>query len=161
MTEAEVLKYAEDTGALLNGHFLLRSGLHSNKFFQGALLMSDTNASDKVCGALADEFRDMGVETVISPAVGGIVVGQDVGRNLGVRAIFAEKTPEDDLVLRRGFKIAKGEKILIAEDVITRGGSVQQTIDLVRSHGGDVVGVGAEFVIGDCPQRCPAHRENG
>lgn len=142
MTEAEVLEFAKKTEALLEGHFLLRSGLHSKQFFQGALLLADTDATVKVCGALADRFKDIEVATVISPAIGGIVAGYEVARQLGTRAIFAEKNDADDLVLRRGFKIAKGEKVLIIEDVITRGGRVQQTVDLVREHGGDIVGVG-------------------
>ncbi len=142
MKEVDVLQLAKDTNALLEGHFLLRSGLHSNQFFQGALLLSDSKAAEAVCGALADRFADAGAVTVISPAIGGIVAGQEVARQLGLRAIFAEKNEADDLILRRGFQIAKGEKILIIEDVITRGGRVQQTLDLVREHGGDVVGIG-------------------
>lgn len=141
MTEQELLSLASGTGALLEGHFLLRSGLHSRQFFQCGLLLSDTKAADQVAAAMADKFRDVEVETVIAPAIGGIVVGQDVARHLGVRSIFAEKDANDDLVLRRGFKIKPGEKILIAEDVVTRGGRVQQTIDLVRELGGEVVGV--------------------
>ncbi len=142
MKEVDVLEYAKKTEALLEGHFLLRSGLHSRQFFQGALLLADTEATVDVCGALADRFKDIEVETVISPAIGGIVAGYEVSRQLKKRAIFAEKNAEDDLILRRGFKIAKGEKVLVIEDVITRGGRVQQTIDLVREHGGEVVGVG-------------------
>ncbi|MGL4855226.1 MAG: orotate phosphoribosyltransferase [Lentisphaeria bacterium] len=142
MNEAEVLKLAKETNALLEGHFLLRSGLHSRQFFQGALLLSDTKAATAVCKGLANRFSGMEIETVIAPAIGGIVVGQEVARELGVRSIFAEKTADDDLVLRRGFTIKPGEKVLVAEDVITRGGRVQQTIDLVRAHGGEVVGVG-------------------
>lgn len=142
MRDVEVLEYATKTGALLEGHFLLRSGLHSRQFFQGALLLADTDAASKVCGALAERFKSVECTTVISPAIGGIVAGQEVGRQLGKRAIFAEKDADDNLILRRGFKIEKGEKILVIEDVITRGGRVQQTIDLVREHGGEVVGVG-------------------
>ncbi|MEA2012490.1 MAG: orotate phosphoribosyltransferase [Verrucomicrobiota bacterium] len=134
-------KLLVETGALLNGHFLLRSGLHSNRYFQAALALQHTKTAEKICTALADLFKNTEIETVISPAIGGIVVGQEVGRALGVKAIFAEKDKNDELILRRGFKIAKGEKILVAEDVVTRGGRVQQTVDLVRELGGDVVGV--------------------
>jgi orotate phosphoribosyltransferase len=142
MKEVDILKFAKETGALLEGHFLLRSGLHSRQFFQGALLLSDVEATQAVCGALAERFKMIECATVISPAIGGIVAGYEVARQLGKRAIFAEKTPDDDLCLRRGFKITPGEKVLVIEDVITRGGRVQQTIDLVRREGGEVVGVG-------------------
>ena len=141
MTDTEVLKHLGDTGALLDGHFLLRSGLHSNRYFQAALVLQHTRIAARLCAALAERFRDEMIDTVISPAVGGIVVGQEIGRALGVRAIFAEKDEESNLLLRRGFSITPGERILVAEDVITRGGRVQQTVDLVRSLGGVVVGV--------------------
>jgi orotate phosphoribosyltransferase len=141
MTEAEILKILGDTGALLQGHFLLRSGLHSNRYFQAAMVLQHTGAASQLCGALADEFREAGVETVISPAIGGIVVGQEVGRHLGVRAIFAEKDEQSNLLLRRGFSLKPGEKVLVAEDVVTKGGRVQQTVDLVRACGAEIVGV--------------------
>jgi orotate phosphoribosyltransferase len=141
LTDAQIHDRLIETKALLEGHFLLRSGLHSNRFFQAAQLLQHTLVAAELCADLAERCSDLGAVTVISPAVGGIVVGHEVGRSLGVRAIFAEKTAEDDLILRRGFKIEPGEKILVAEDVVTRGGRVQQTIDLVRSHGGEVVGV--------------------
>lgn len=140
MTNAEIIKTFQDIGALLEGHFLLRSGLHSNRFFQAALLLQYPKVAEKLCIQLADNFRDMKVETVISPAIGGLIVGQEVARALDTKAIFAEKD-NDNLVLRRGFQIKKGERILIAEDVITKGGRVQQTVDLVRAHGGEVVGI--------------------
>lgn len=141
MTENEVLRYLTETGALLNGHFKLRSGLHSNQFFQAALLLQYTAVASKLCTALANKWKDSDIETVISPAVGGIVVGQEVGKALSCRAIFAEKDDDSNLLLRRGFSLRKGERVLIAEDVITKGGRVQQTIDLVREHGAIPVGV--------------------
>ena len=141
MTEADILKILSDTGALLTGHFLLRSGLHSNRYFQAALVMQHTAAASQLCGVLADQFRGLAIETVISPAVGGIVVGQEVGRQLGVRAIFAEKDEASNLLLRRGFSLRAGERVLVAEDVVTKGGRVQQTVDLVRACGAEVVGV--------------------
>ncbi|MCP3964962.1 MAG: orotate phosphoribosyltransferase [Lentisphaerae bacterium] len=140
MTEQEIIKTFIDSKALLEGHFKLRSGLHSNRFFQAALLLQYPDIAEKVCVQLAEKFKDQEIETVISPAVGGLIVGQEVARALGVRAIFADKE-NDELVLKRGFKIKPGEKVLVAEDVVTRGGRVQQTIDLVRSLGGEVVGV--------------------
>jgi len=140
MNKEQVIDILKHSGALLEGHFKLRSGLHSNQFFQAALLLQYPDKAEIVCAALAEEFKGQGIETVISPAVGGLIVGQEIGRALGVRAIFADKD-NGKLVLKRGFTIRKGEKILVAEDVVTRGGRVQETIDLVRSFGGDVVGV--------------------
>jgi len=141
MTEAQILERLTSTKALLTGHFLLRSGLHSDRYFQAALVLQHTRIAAELCAELAQRFAGTAVDAVISPAIGGIVVGQEVGRALGVRAIFAEKDEASNLLLRRGFGIARGEKILVAEDVITKGGRVQQTIDLVRQAGGIVVGV--------------------
>ncbi len=141
MLESEILEDFTKTGALLDGHFLLRSGLHSDHYFQAALVLQHTLVAARLCAAMAEPWRDLGIETVISPAVGGIIVGQEVGRALGVRAIFAEKDDNSNLVLRRGFSFRAGEKVLVAEDVVTKGGRVQQTIDLVRAHGAIPVGV--------------------
>lgn len=141
MTEQDILQDLTETGALLQGHFCLRSGLHSDRYFQAALVLQYTSVASRLCGALAEQFRDCAVETVVSPAIGGIVVGQEVGRHLGTRAIFAEKTDASDLVFRRGFNLSPGEKVLVAEDVITKGGRVRQTIDLVREAGADLVGI--------------------
>jgi orotate phosphoribosyltransferase len=140
MTDQEIIKILQDSKALLEGHFKLRSGLHSNRFFQAALLLQYPDRAEVVCKCLAEKFKDCGATTVISPAVGGLIVGQEVARALGVKAIFADKE-NDELVLKRGFKIEPGEKVLVAEDVVTRGGRVQQTIDLAKKLGADVVGV--------------------
>jgi orotate phosphoribosyltransferase len=129
------------TGALLDGHFVLRSGLHSRQFFQCALLLQHTDIAARVCGMCADRLRNIDCDSVISPAVGGIIVGQEVARSLGKRHIFAEKEA-GGLALRRGFKIIPNEKFIVAEDVVTRGGRVQETINIVRQHGGEVVAVG-------------------
>jgi orotate phosphoribosyltransferase len=140
MTQDEVLKIFRDSGALLEGHFILRSGLHSRQYFQCALALQQMPIVEKIGAALANKVRSLGAVTVIAPALGGLVIGQEVARQLGVRFIFPEKE-EGKLVLRRGFKIAPGEKILVVEDVVTKGGRVQETIDIVRAHGGNVVGV--------------------
>ena len=140
MTQDEVLQVFRDSGALLEGHFILRSGLHSRQFFQCALALQQMPIVEKLGTALADKVKPLGVATVVSPAMGGLVIGQEVARQLGVRFIFVEKE-EGKLALRRGFKIAPGEKILIVEDVVTKGGRVQETIDIVRAHGGEVAGV--------------------
>ena len=141
MNDTEILKHFCDTGALLNGHFLLRSGLHSDQYFQAALLLQNTQVAALLCAEMAKPWKDAGIDVVISPAIGGIVVGQEVGRALATRAIFAEKDDNSNLVLRRGFSLRPGEKVLVAEDVVTKGGRVQQTIDLVRSYGAIPVGV--------------------
>ena len=142
MTQAEVLQVFRDTGALLEGHFILRSGLHSRQFFQCALALQQMPVVEKIGNALAAKVKSFGAVTVIAPALGGLVIGQEVARQLGTRFIFAEKE-EGKLVLRRGFKIVSGEKILVVEDVVTKGGRVQETIDIVRAHGGVVAGVAA------------------
>src|SRR5437870_7773914 len=134
-------KDLRNTGALLEGHFILRSGLHSRQYFQCALLLQDTEIAAKVCGWLANKLRGFHCDTVISPALGGIIVGQEVGRSLGKRHIFVEKE-EGKLVLRRGFQISPGERFVVVEDVVTRGGRVQETIDIVHAHGGIVLAVG-------------------
>jgi len=141
MTHDEVVSTFQKIGALLEGHFLLRSGLHSNRFFQAALLLQYPDIAESLCKEIAKQAEGLGAELVISPAVGGLVVGQEIARALKVRAIFADKE-NDMLVLKRGFSIKPGEKVLVAEDVVTKGGRVQQTIDLVRKHGGEVVAVG-------------------
>lgn len=140
MTTAEALQLFRETGALLEGHFVLRSGLHSRQYFQCALALQQMPIVEKFGRALADKTRALGAETVISPAMGGLVIGQEVARQLGVRFVFVEKE-EGKLALRRGFKIAPAEKILVVEDVITKGGRVQETIDIVRAHKGSVLGV--------------------
>lgn len=140
MTKDEVLQVFRDTGALLEGHFILRSGLHSRQFFQCALALQQMPIVEKLGAALAAKVRSLGVVTVVSPAMGGLVIGQEVARQLGVRFIFVEKE-DGKLVLRRGFKIAPGEKILVVEDVVTKGGRVQETVDIVRANKGTVAGV--------------------
>ena len=139
----DVLELFKQTGALLHGHFILRSGLHSREFFQCALLLQDAPVAARVCGMLADKLSAYDAETVVSPAVGGIIVGQEVARHLGKRHIFVEKDGDGGLVLRRGFQIQPGQRFVVAEDVVTRGGRVQETIQIVRDHGGIVVAAGS------------------
>ena len=139
----EVLDLFRKTGALLHGHFVLRSGLHSREFFQCALLLQDATVAAHVCGLLAEKLKSFEASTVVSPAVGGIIVGQEVARHLGKRHIFVEKDGTGGLVLRRGFQIQPGERFVVAEDVVTRGGRVQETIQIIRDHGGIVVAAGS------------------
>jgi orotate phosphoribosyltransferase len=140
MTGNEVLQVFRDTGALLEGHFVLRSGLHSRQYFQCALALQQMPVVEKFGAELARQVRSLGAATVVAPAMGGLVLGQEVARQLGVRFIFVEKE-QGKLALRRGFKIAAGERILVVEDVVTKGGRVQETVDIVRAHGGQVVGI--------------------
>jgi len=139
MTTAEVLDVFRRTGALLEGHFILRSGLRSRQFFQCALALQDMPTVERLGAALAAQVRPLGAVTVIAPAMGGLVIGQEVARQLRVRFIFAEKE-EGKLVLRRGFRLAPGEKTLVVEDVVTKGGRVAETIAIVRGTGAEVVG---------------------
>lgn len=136
----DILSLFRQADALLDGHFVLRSGLHSRQFFQCAILLQHTKLAERVCGLLADKIREIEVDSVISPALGGIIVGHEVARHLEKRHIFVEKE-EGTLVLRRGFQIKPGERFIVAEDVVTRGGRVQETIDIVKAHGGIVVAV--------------------
>jgi orotate phosphoribosyltransferase len=137
----DLLTLFRKTRALLDGHFVLRSGLHSRQYFQCAILLQHTDIAAQVCGQLADKLRKFDCDSVISPALGGIIVGQEVGRSLGKRHIFVEKE-DGKLVLRRGFQISPNEKFIVIEDVVTRGGRVQETIDIVHAHGGIVSAVG-------------------
>lgn len=141
--QSELLDLFRSTGALLHGHFVLRSGLHSREFFQCALLLRDTAVAERVCGLLAAGLRGIGFDTVISPAVGGILVGQEVARQLGKPHIFTEKNDRGDLVLRRGFKIRPGERFVVIEDVVTRGGRLMETVEIVKQHGGVVAAAAA------------------
>ena len=140
MTEHEILQVFRDTGALLEGHFVLRSGLHSRQYFQCALALQYMPTVERLGSELAKKVRFLNAVTVVSPAMGGLVLGQEVARQLGVRFVFVEKE-DGKLVLRRGFKIEVGERILVVEDVVTKGGRVQETIDIVRANDGQLTGV--------------------
>src|SRR5882672_3860757 len=142
VTTDPVLDRFRHVGALLDGHFRLTSGLHSPGYLQCALVLQHP-AEAEACGvAIADRVRSLGAGVVLSPALGGIVIGQEVGRALGVRAIFAERQ-DGKLTLRRGFSLEPGEKVLVIEDVVTTGGSTQETIDVARAAGATVVGAAA------------------
>ncbi|MCX6173669.1 MAG: orotate phosphoribosyltransferase [Ignavibacteriales bacterium] len=144
MNNQEILQIFQKTNALLNGHFLLTSGRHSNQYFQCALVLQYSEYNEIICGMIANHFKNYEIDIVISPAIGGIVVGQEVARQLEKKSIFAER--EDKiLTLRRGFQIEEGKKYLVCEDVVTTGGSVFEVIDIVKSNGGIVSGVG--FIV--------------
>jgi orotate phosphoribosyltransferase len=139
---APILDRFRRAGALLEGHFRLTSGLHSPGYLQCALVLQHPREAEALGAAIADRVRDLGIQTVLSPALGGIVIGQEVGRALGVRAIFAERL-DGRLTLRRGFTLERGEKVLVVEDVVTTGGSTRETIDVAREAGAVVVGAAA------------------
>lgn len=141
MESQEVKEIFEKTGAMLTGHFRLTSGRHSDRYFQCALVLQHPQYCAQLCQALAQAFAQKQVETVIGPAMGGILVAYEVARALGVRSIFAERE-EGHMTFRRGFAIRPGEKILVVEDVITTGGSVLEVIEAAKAAGGDVVGAG-------------------
>ena len=126
---------------MLDGHFILRSGLRSRQFFQCALALQDMPSVERLGAALAKKLHGYGAVTVLAPAMGGLVIGQEVARQLGVRFIFVEKI-DDKLVMRRGFTIAPEEKLLLVEDVITKGGRVAETIAIAREYQADVSAVG-------------------
>ena len=140
METDRLLSIFRETGALLEGHFLLTSGLHSNQYFQCAKVLQHPRYCELLCGEIAETFKDQRIEVVIAPALGGIVVGQEVGRQLGVRTMFSERK-DGTMQLRRGFAINAGERVLVCEDVVTTGGSVREVIQIVRASGGVVAGV--------------------
>jgi orotate phosphoribosyltransferase len=142
MSTSAMLDVFKKTGALLEGHFKLTSGRHSNTYFQCAKVLQYPEHLTTICKRIADNFADKNVETVISPAIGGIVVGTEVGRQLGVKTIFAERK-DGGMMIRRGFRLEPKERVLVIEDVITTGGSVAEVIELIKLSGATLVGVGS------------------
>jgi orotate phosphoribosyltransferase len=142
MTEDEILEIFRTHGALLEGHFILSSGLHSDRYIQCALLLQHPRVAEQLCSALAAKLRHLGATAVAAPALGGVLVSHEVARALGLRALFTERQ-EGVMLLRRGFSLAPGEPTLVVEDVITTGGSTRETMAAVEQAGGKVVGVGA------------------
>jgi orotate phosphoribosyltransferase len=142
MTSDQVLDIYKKTGALLTGHFLLSSGLHSEQYLQSALVLQQPDIATKLCAALAEHFKNSKIDVVIAPALGGVFVSHETARALGVRALFAERV-SGELTLRRGFSIKPGERVLVVEDVITTGKSTKETIDVVKKTGGVVIAAGS------------------
>jgi orotate phosphoribosyltransferase len=131
----------KSTEALLSGHFVLTSRRHSSSYFQCAKVLQHPKYLTEFSRMIADEFENTEPDVVISPAIGGVVLGTEVGTQMGCRTIFAERK-EGKMVIRRGFEIVSGEKVLVVEDVITTGGSVKEVMDLVEESGGNIMGVG-------------------
>ncbi|OKY53126.1 orotate phosphoribosyltransferase [Megasphaera cerevisiae] len=141
MTEDEIKQLLVNTKAVLEGHFLLTSGLHSPLYVEKFNVLQHPKYTETLCKELADRFRDQDVQTVMGPMTGGILLAHEVGKALGTRAIFTERE-KGKMTLRRGFRIAPGERVLIVEDIVTTGGSVQEVVDVVKKAGGIIVGVG-------------------
>jgi orotate phosphoribosyltransferase len=140
-TDPQILSIFKEAYALLEGHFILSSGRHSRAYFQCAKVLQHPEFLTAFSIMIADEFESSQPDVVISPAIGGVVLGTEVGTQLGVRTIFAERE-KGEMVIRRGFEINPGEKVLIVEDVITTGGSVKEVIELVEQAKGNIIGVG-------------------
>lgn len=136
---AEIFRQA---GAVLEGHFLLSSGLHSPEYWEKFQVLQYPQYTEQLCRLIADRFRDANVQVVAGPTTGGVILAYEVARQLGVRGIFAEKGEAGGREFRRGFKIAPGERVLIVDDVLTRGGSLRDTIDAVNRLGSNIVGIG-------------------
>jgi orotate phosphoribosyltransferase len=152
MDSEAVLDLFRKAGALLEGHFRLSSGLHSERYLQSALVLQFPEFAAELGEALAGRTRHLQPTVVLSPALGGIVIGQEVGRALGVRAIFAERQ-DGLLTLRRGFTLSSADRVLVIEDVITTGGSTRETIDAATAAGAHVLGAGAIIDRGSDPAR--------
>ena len=142
MNDEEVIEKFKDAGALLEGHFILSSGLHSSVYLQCALALESTRAAAEFGATLAQHFGGEEIDLVASPAIGGIVIGYEVARQLGVRFIWTERE-DGHMTLRRGFQVRSGERVLVVEDVITTGGSTCETIDVLTALGAKVVAAGS------------------
>lgn len=138
-TRDQLLSLFRTSGALLEGHFRLSSGLHSTGYLQCALVLQHPGQAEQLGQAIASRTRGLGATVVLSPALGGVVIGHEVGRALGVRAIFAERQ-DGVLTLRRGFAIGPQDRVLVVEDVLTTGGSTRETMEVARAAGGQIVG---------------------
>jgi len=140
LTREEIIEILEKTNSLKTGHFLLSSGLHSDKYVQCALVLSHPREAEQLCKALAEKLKGIDIEVVVGPALGGIVMAYELARALNVPGIFAERT-DGEMALRRGFEIKPGQKVLVVEDVVTTGGSAKEVIKLIKEIGGEVVAV--------------------
>ena len=143
LTQERVTEILKEAGVLLEGHFLLTSGRHSNRYLQCARVFRNTKYSEELCGDLAKKYSDDNIELVIGPAMGAVQMAYEVSRQLGVENFFTERDESGKMVLRRNFEIAPGQRVLVVEDVVTTGGSVKEVIELVKNAGGVVAGVGS------------------
>ncbi len=142
LSQERIIEILKEAGVLLEGHFQLTSGKHSNKYLQCAKIFKNAKYSEELCKDLAEKYADKGVDVVIGPAMGAVIMAYEVSRHLKVPNFFTERE-NGEMTLRRGFQIEKGQKVLVVEDVVTTGGSVREVIEVVRNAGGEVVGVGS------------------
>jgi orotate phosphoribosyltransferase len=136
----EVLQILKDTGALLEGHFILTSGLHSPHYIEKFRVLEQPSYTEKLCKMIAENYKKQNITVVIGPMTGGIILAYEVGKQLGARAIFTERI-DGKMLLRRGFKLSPEDRVLVVEDIITTGGSIQEVIDIVKQHGAEIAGL--------------------
>ena len=165
MTEQEVKELLIETGAIMDGHFLLTSGLHSPHYVEKFNVLQQPKYTEKLCQAMAEKFKDAGIETVVGPVTGGILLAHETGKALGTRAIFTERV-DGKMTFRRGFTLHEGERCLIVEDIVTTGGSIKEVIEVVKAHGGIPVAVsmlvdrsGGKANFGDVPCTALLHMD--
>ena len=165
MTEAEVKELLIKTGAIMDGHFLLTSGLHSPHYVEKFNVLQQPKYTQQLCEAMAEKFKDANIETVVGPMTGGILLAHETGKALGTRAIFTERV-DGKMTFRRGFSLHEGERVLIVEDIVTTGGSIKEVIEVVKAHGGVPVAVsmlvdrsGGKADFGDVPCTALLHMD--
>ena len=165
LTDKEVEDLLIETSAIMEGHFLLTSGLHSPRYVEKFNVLQKPVYTEKLCKAMAEKFKDANIETVVGPVTGGILLAHETGKALGTRAIFTERE-NGKMTFRRGFKLHEGERVLIVEDIVTTGGSIREVIDVVKENGGIPVAVsmlvdrsGGKATFGDVPATALLHMD--
>lgn len=165
LTEKEVEDLLIETSAIMEGHFLLTSGLHSPRYVEKFNVLQKPVYTEKLCKAMAEKFKNANIETVVGPVTGGILLAHETGKALGTRAIFTERE-NGKMTFRRGFTLHEGERVLIVEDIVTTGGSIREVIDVVKEHGGVPVAVsmlvdrsGGKATFGDVPCTALLHMD--
>ena len=165
MSEKEVEDLLIETSAIMEGHFLLTSGLHSPRYVEKFNVLQKPVYTEKLCRAMAEKFKDANIETVVGPVTGGILLAHETGKALGTPAIFTERE-NGKMTFRRGFTLHEGERVLIVEDIVTTGGSIREVIDVVKEHGGIPVAVsmlvdrsGGKATFGDVPSTALLHMD--
>ena len=159
MTPDEVIEMFRESGALLEGHFVYASGRHGSQFIQAARVMQYPDRLERLCSALAEPFKSSGVDLVVGPATGGIVLAYETARQLGCRGAFVEKDDAGGMSLKRGFALDPGTRTLLVEDIVTTGGSVRKAMEHLRARGAEIVGVGVliDRSAGEATFDCPFH----
>ena len=165
MSEKEVEDLLIETSAIMEGHYLLTSGLHSPRYVEKFNVLHKPVYTEKLCRAMAEKFKDANIETVVGPVTGGILLAHETGKALGTRAIFTERE-NGKMTFRRGFTLHEGERVLIVEDIVTTGGSIREVIEVVKEHGGIPVAVsmlvdrsGGKATFGDVPSTALLHMD--